>query len=69
MGDTITAPWTQAQVDSLNRRQLSKDFHPYTCGIDSSHPYLVATVNGWQCWGDCPYVQDWAHADDGEYYV
>ncbi len=65
MSDTITAPWTQEQIDNLNRRQQREDLHPYTCGIDSSHPWLVATTKGWVCITLCGYTQDWAHAVDG----
>ncbi len=62
----IKAPWTQEQVDNLNSRQQRKDLHPYTCGIDSSHPWLVATTSGWKCAPTCGYTQYWAHAIDGE---
>jgi hypothetical protein len=64
MNDTTFTPWTPEQVESLKRRQISPDLHPYTCRIDSSHPLLMPTVNGWVCWGTCLYVQDWAHTVD-----
>ena len=61
------APWTQGQVDNLNRRQQREDLHPYTCGIDSEHPWLVATTNGWKCYATaCGYTQYWAHTIDTE---
>lgn len=59
--EPIIAPWTQEQVDGLNRYQASGVFHEFTCGTDSRHRALVATVDGWVCL-DCPYRQDWAHA-------
>jgi hypothetical protein len=58
---TFHAPWTQDQVDGLTRWQTSGVVHEYTCGTDSSHRPLVATVDGWTC-PDCPYRQDWAIA-------
>lgn len=58
----IIAPWTQEQVDQLNRYQHMGLMHPFTCG--SSHRRsLTATIDGWVCPGrDCHYTQDWAHA-------
>ncbi len=69
---SLYTPWTQEQVDGLNRRQQAIDLHPYTCGIDSTHrPVLLATANGWRCpvdmLGGCLYRQDWAHAIDTHY--
>lgn len=31
--EKIYAPWTEEQVDGLNRFQRSGKFHPFTCGI------------------------------------
>ena len=64
----ITAPWTQEQVDALNRFQQSDYVHPFTCGsgrrTDADHKdgegILLATVDGWKC-PFCDYTQDWAH--------
>ena len=53
-------PWTQAQVDALNKEQQRQDRHPYTCGNNSRHRVLVATIDGWIC-QDCDYKQNWAH--------
>lgn len=58
------APWTPAQIDTLNDWQHSGRVHPYTCGNDSSHPPLVAIASGWFCLG-CDYTQDWTHAVGG----
>lgn len=66
----LRVPWTQDQVDALNRHQATGPFHPYTCpnrndgrhqdrGVDLGA--LVATPSGWIC-SDCTYRQDWAHA-------
>lgn len=64
MSDTITAPFTVEQVDSLNHYQGLDCFYPFTCAND--HPEdvsLVATTNGWVCPDpDCSYWQDWAYA-------
>lgn len=58
-------PWTQAEVDSLNNRQKSQLFHPYTCPGDhkecAGNRNLIATEDGWVC--RCgKYKQDWYHA-------
>jgi hypothetical protein len=55
----IRPQWTQEQVDALNKGQHDVRYHPYTCGNDSRHKVLVATVYGWIC-EDCDYKQDWA---------
>ncbi len=60
MDTPITTPFTAEQVAALNRFQESGQFHPYTCGYDSRHRELVATVAGWKC-PDCDYTQEWAH--------
>lgn len=62
MPDKITAPFTIAQVDALNRFQRAGHVHPFTCGNDhSGDKDLVATKDGWIC-PNCDYRQDWAHA-------
>lgn len=72
----LRAPWTQEQVDALNRFQRREDFHPFTCGGDrcddahkkyaddnnlSAYGILQATPDGWVC-PVCGYKQDWAHS-------
>lgn len=69
----IHAPFTEEQVDKLNKRQKEGRYHPYTCsrlpeecevhtrGDDfSKDGVLKATSKGWVC--PCgKYTQDWAH--------
>ena len=60
----------QRQVDELkaaddanflkNAHQHDSRFHPFTCGNDSRHRPLVATLIGWRC-ADCDYVQPFGH--------
>ncbi|MFH8483034.1 hypothetical protein [Streptomyces sp. NPDC018055] len=63
---TITAPWTDEQVDALTRYQDAEEMHPFTCGnlhSDGRSPVLDATSNGWRCpRPDCNYEQDWAYS-------
>jgi hypothetical protein len=62
MTDPISvAPWSKDQVDALNAYQATGAFHPFTCGTDSQHPVLVATLEGWRCRA-CGYEQNWCHA-------
>jgi hypothetical protein len=64
----IKAPWTQEQVDGLNRFQVCPWVHPFTCPDDHdlggmSQPVkavLAARPEGWVC-PLCGYTQDWAH--------
>lgn len=58
---TINAPWTDEQVDALNRYQRAGYFHEFTCGKDQCRAALVAQADGWAC-PRCDYRQDWAHA-------
>lgn len=68
MSETIRAPFTQEQVDGLNRWQAAGTVHPFTCGNRSGHPMdpegdygvLVATPEGWVC-RHCDYTQNFAH--------
>jgi hypothetical protein len=60
-GAKLPAPWTDRQVEALNKFQEAGQFHPFTCGNDSRHRILVATLDGWIC-RDCDYRQSWAHA-------
>lgn len=68
MKDVIRAPWTPAQVSTLNEFQRRGGMHPFTCGREhgSPSPTLVAKTDGWHCPGTshttCDYRQDWAHA-------
>lgn len=58
----VKAPFSSAQVKSLNAWQKLGYVHEFTCGVSSSHPPLVATKKGWHCARfDCTYTQDWAH--------
>jgi hypothetical protein len=64
----IDAPWTQEEVDALNRYQQERWMHPFTCGsgrrTDKDHldgeGILLATLDGWIC-PFCDYRQNWAH--------
>ncbi len=71
----VKAPWTDEQVENLNRYQKSGSFHPFTCGLyeltrklygrdkaKNCRWLLVATNLGWVCSREgCQYTQDWAH--------
>jgi hypothetical protein len=61
MTDQSIAPWTGAEVASLNDYQASAMMHPFTCGNDSSHHLLQADAAGWAC-PCCDYRQNWAFA-------
>jgi hypothetical protein len=54
----IKAPWTEDQVQALNRWQKFGYVHEFTCPNDGGA--LHATLTGWVC-TQCDYVQDWAH--------
>lgn len=59
----INAPFTVEQARALNAMQREGPIHPYTCGIDSTHPPLWASMMdyGWRCaYPSCDYRQDWA---------
>jgi len=62
--NALRAPWSDEQVDALNRFQRRGDVHPFTCPNHSEmrdiDRALFATVNGWIC-AHCDYRQDWAH--------
>lgn len=54
------APWTEKEVENLNKGQQSGLFHPYTCGSCGAN--LEATTGGWICSeSTCAYTQNWAH--------
>lgn len=67
---TIWAPFTQEQVNGLNRWQESDEVHPFTCPSrkarnprDGTETVLVATPAGWVCpEPKCDFTQSWAHA-------
>jgi hypothetical protein len=62
MSERIHAPWTLAQVESLNAYQASGAAHPFTGERheDGTECILVATEAGWMvCDGDGPVVQTW----------
>lgn len=64
MPELSIAPWTDAEVESLNAYQASSAMHPFTCeNDDADHcaSVLVATTAGWTC-PDCDYTQNWATA-------
>jgi hypothetical protein len=54
----INAPWTQEQVDHLNKQQQCGNIHPFTCGECSGD--LIATKDGWWCPKHPEYKQTWA---------
>jgi hypothetical protein len=70
----VKTPWTEEQVDNLNRWQRCGRVHPFTCAgdrADAAHKayadehgedwgQLIATPTGWVC-PVCSYTQDWAH--------
>jgi hypothetical protein len=70
--ERIYAPFTDEQVEKLNRFQSTKSIHPFTCCTPSeirecqrrlrrNEGILIATNDGWVC--PCgEYVQDWAYA-------
>lgn len=59
----IFAPFTDEQVEGLNKYQHSGAFHEFNCG-GKNHPkdsdkILIATNEGWIC-PNCNYTQKWA---------
>lgn len=58
----ILTPFTDEQVQALNRWQNRQDRHPFTCGKCDSRVPLIATTDGWRCGvNGCDYRQNWAH--------
>lgn len=55
----VKAPWSEAQIDALERFQHLDGVHPFTCP-EHSNRELVATHRGWIC-RYCNYTQDWAN--------
>lgn len=64
MSERTEPPWSDAQVEALNRFQSLRLFHPFTCphhsGLRDKDRALVATRQGWRC-RHCTYTQAWAH--------
>ena len=57
----VVVPFTEDQVESLNKYQVEAMWHPFTCANDHhGSDLLVASVEGWKC-PSCDYTQDWAH--------
>jgi len=54
-------PWSDEEVELLNKYQILGKFHPYTCGGNRCRNILLATRDGWVC-TKCDYTQNWAHA-------
>lgn len=54
------APWSDSQVELMNKLQQSGKVHPYTCGSAKCRSILVAKNEGWIC-PTCGYCQNWAH--------
>lgn len=60
----VIAPFTDAQVEALNRWQDDHGKHPFTCARDHDGGAVVLAVtrDGWYCPAlGCDYEQDWAH--------
>jgi hypothetical protein len=55
----LKAPWTDEQIDALERFQHMPHAHPFTCPEHSDRA-LVATRKGWIC-RYCNYTQDWTN--------
>lgn len=65
----ITAPFTDDQVEALNKYQTGTSFHPFTCcsyddckrGSQDDQGILIASNEGWVC--PCgKWKQNWAWA-------
>jgi transposase-like protein len=55
------APWSTAQVATLNAWQISGLIHPFTCKHTHRRANtLQAGQEGWYC-PRCDYTQNWAH--------
>lgn len=52
----VEAPWTDDQVENLNRFQHDGRMHEFTCECRNK---LTATNDGWVC-SECDYTQNWA---------
>lgn len=60
----VEAPWTEAQVKSLNGYQHWGQFHPFTWDrdCDGNETILIATCAGWVAEEGGPVVQTWCHS-------
>jgi hypothetical protein len=57
----IEAPWTDEQVEALNRWQAAGHVHEYTCPNNhAGSRVLVAKNDGWHC-PSCVYKQTFAY--------
>jgi hypothetical protein len=57
----ITTPFTDEQVENLNKFQRHSHMHPFTCKLyHDGENVLVATTDGWIC-PHCEYTQYWSH--------
>lgn len=57
----IFAPWTDAEVNTLNQWQALAWVHPFKCRWPHRRDSkLVAMNDGWHC-PRCKFVQLWAH--------
>lgn len=56
----IHAPWSDRQVEAINRFQQCNHVHPFTCGRENCRDVLVAKHFGFVC-PSCNYKQDWCH--------
>ena len=58
---TVSAPWTDEEVENLNRWQAAGYVHELTCPNEhEGSRVLIADSAGWYC-GGCEYTQTWAH--------
>ncbi len=60
----IEAPWTDEQIEQLNRFQQCEFVHPFTGtrGPNGEERALIATPDGWVESLGGPVVQTWAHS-------
>lgn len=60
--DTVQTPFTDKQVELLNRFQNLSTIHPFTCRKSSCRAALRATSEGWVCDNcDDGVQQKWAY--------
>ena len=61
--EKIVAPWTEEQVQTLNKWQTLPNMHPFT-GYNSAgnKVSLIATLEGWIAEEGGQVVQTWAYA-------
>jgi ribosomal protein S27AE len=58
----IQPPWNPDVVAALNRYQVRRQFHPFTCPSNHTEETLLeAHPDGWHCSRSyCGYTQGWA---------